>query len=138
MNRGFGQFCPVAMASEVFAERWTPIILRELLSGSHRFNEIHRSMPLISRALLARRLRELEAAGVVASVPAGTGRGREDRLIEAGQECRAAIGALGAWCQRWTKRVQPGNLDAGLLMWSIRRRIATDRLPARRIVVRVS
>ncbi|MBX3591780.1 MAG: helix-turn-helix transcriptional regulator [Burkholderiaceae bacterium] len=138
MNRGFGQFCPVAMASEVFAERWTPIILRELLSGSHRFNEIHRSMPLISRALLARRLRELEAAGVVASVPAGTGHGREYRLTEAGQEFRAAIDALGAWGQRWTKRVQPGNLDAGLLMWSIRRRIATDRLPARRIVVRFS
>ena len=65
MKKGFGQFCPVAMACEVFAERWTPIILRELFAGSHRFNEIHRCIPLMSRALLARRLRELEAAGVI-------------------------------------------------------------------------
>jgi DNA-binding HxlR family transcriptional regulator len=134
----FGQFCPVAMACEIFAERWTPIILRELLAGSHRFNEIHRCIPLISRALLARRLRELEAAGVITSAP-GTaggrgGRGRQYHLTEAGKEFRAAIDALGAWGQRWTIRIQPQNLDAGLLMWNVRRRIAMDRLPPQRVV----
>ncbi len=134
MSAGFGQFCPVAMACEVFAERWTPIILRELFSGSHRFNQIHRCIPLISRPLLARRLRELEAAGVISSTPSGRGRGRDYRLTDAGREFRAAIDALGTWGQRWTVRVQPRNLDPGLLMWNIRRRIATDRLPARRVV----
>jgi DNA-binding HxlR family transcriptional regulator len=135
---GFGQFCPVAMACEVFAERWTPIILRELLAGSHRFNEIHRCIPLISRALLVRRLRQLEAAGVITSTPGSAGgrggRGREYRLTDAGKEFRAAIEALGAWGQRWTVRIQPRNLDAGLLMWNVRRRIAVDRLPPQRVV----
>jgi DNA-binding HxlR family transcriptional regulator len=135
MKRGFGQFCPVAMACEVFAERWTPIILRELFAGSHRFNEIHRCMPLISRALLARRLRELEAAGVVTSKRAGNGRAGEYHLTEAGREFRAAIDALGTWGQRWTVRVQPQNLDAGLLMWNMRRRLALEALPARKTVL---
>ena len=134
MKGGFGQFCPVAVACEVFAERWTPIILRELFSGSHRFNEIHRCIPLISRALLARRLRDLEAAGVITSEERETGQGREYHLTESGKEFRAAIEALGNWGQRWTIRVQPQNLDAGLLMWNMRRRIAVDRLPERRVV----
>ena len=131
-----GQFCPVAVASEIFAERWTPIILRELLSGSHRFNEIHRCIPLISRPLLVRRLRDLEAAGVVRSTPPQKGKTREYHLTESGSEFRAAIEALGTWGQRWTVRVQPDNLDSGLLMWNIRRRIALDRLPERRVLVR--
>jgi DNA-binding HxlR family transcriptional regulator len=134
MKDGFGQFCPVAMACEVFAERWTPIILRELLAGSQRFNEIHRCIPLISRALLARRLRELEAAGVITRAQAGRGRAGEYRLTESGREFRAALEALGAWGQRWTVRIQPHNLDAGLLMWNLRRRIALDRLPPGRVV----
>ncbi|HET7198526.1 MAG TPA: helix-turn-helix domain-containing protein, partial [Burkholderiales bacterium] len=138
MAGGFGQFCPVAMACEVFAERWTPIILRELFAGSHRFNEIHRCIPLISRALLARRLRELEAAGVITSSAGGAGRGRDYRLNAAGREFRAALDALGAWGQRWTVRVQPKNLDPGLLIWNIRRRIALERLPARRVLAQVS
>lgn len=131
----FGQFCPVAVASEIFAERWTPIILRELLIGSHRFNEIHRCIPLISRPLLVRRLRELEKAGVVRSSAKQKGKPREYHLTDAGREFRAAIDALGAWGQRWTARVQRENLDSGLLMWNIRRRIALDRLPARRVLV---
>lgn len=138
MRDGFGQFCPVAMACEVFAERWTPIILRELIAGSHRFNEIHRCIPLISRALLARRLRELDAAGVITSVPSSRGRGREYHLSESGLEFRAAIEALGTWGQRWTARVQPQNLDAGLLMWNVRRRIARDKLPERRVIAHFS
>jgi DNA-binding HxlR family transcriptional regulator len=136
MQEGFGQICPVAMASEVFAQRWTPLILRELLSGSRRFNEIQRGVPLVSRALLARRLRALEAAGVVQASPLPGERAREYRLTEAGREFGAAIDCLGAWGQRWTVRVQSRNLDPGFLMWNVRRRIACDRLPARRIVVR--
>jgi DNA-binding HxlR family transcriptional regulator len=139
MNEGYGQFCPVSVACEVFARRWTPLILRELLAGSHRFNEIHRCIPLMSRALLARRLRELEAAGVISMAPGAAagkgGPGVEYHLTPAGREFRAALEALGAWGQRWAVRVQPHNLDPGLLMWNIRRRIAIDRLPPRRVVV---
>lgn len=136
MKSGFGQFCPVAVACEVFAERWTPIILRELLVGSHRFNQIQRGIPLISRPLLAQRLRDLEMAGVIISKPVAAGRGREYRLTDAGTEFRAIIEGLGEWGQRWTVRVNPRNLDAGLLMWNIRRRFPVERLPAQHVVVR--
>jgi DNA-binding HxlR family transcriptional regulator len=136
MKTGFGQFCPVAVACEVFAERWTPIILRELLAGSHRFNQIQRGIPLISRPLLAQRLRDLEMAGVIVSTPVPAGRGREYRLTDAGMEFRAVIEGLAVWGQRWTVRVNPRNLDAGLLMWNIRRRMPVERLPAQRVIVR--
>ena len=87
--KGYGQFCPVAVASEVFAQRWTPLIIRELCSGRSHFNEIHRGIPLISRTLLAERLRWLESAGVVASSAARAGRVREYRLTESGAEFKA-------------------------------------------------
>jgi DNA-binding HxlR family transcriptional regulator len=132
--RGYGQFCPVAVASELFAQRWTPLILRELLAGSRRFNQIQRGLPRISRTLLAQRLRELERAGALECVAADGG-GREYRLTPAGAELQPVIWALGVWGQRWTTRVDEQNLDAGLLMWSLRRTLAADRLPGRRIVV---
>lgn len=131
---GFGQFCPVAVACEIFAERWTPIILRELLSGSHRFNELHRHMPLMSRALLTSRLRALEDADVIRSTPRRKGRPREYHLTESGEEFRAAVEALGTWGQRWTVRVRPENLNAGLLMWNVRRRMALEQLPEHRVI----
>lgn len=134
--KGFGQFCPVAVACEVFSARWTPIILRELLAGSDRFNDLHRGIPLISRPLLARRLLDLEKAGVISRQPLSHGRGHRYRLTPAGEEFRAVIETLGAWGQRWTTRVERDNLDAGFLMWNMRRRIALQRLPARRVVVR--
>jgi DNA-binding HxlR family transcriptional regulator len=136
MRSGFGQFCPVAVASEVFAGRWTPILLRELLAGSQLFNEIHRGMPLISRALLARRLRELEGAGVITREALAKGRGHRYRLTAAGEEFRPVIESLAAWGQRWATRVDRRNLDPGLLMWNLRRRVALERLPPRRVVAR--
>ena len=135
MKAGYGQFCPVAVASQVFAERWTPIILRELFAGSEHFNQIHRGIPLISRALLARRLRELEAADVIVKEAVPGEKAHRYRLTEAGREFRPVIEALGTWGQRWTVRVQRENLDAGFLMWNIRRRIARELLPQRRVVV---
>jgi len=137
MKSGFGQFCPVAVACEVFAERWTPIILRELFAGAQQFNEIHRGVPLISRPLLARRLRGLEAAGVITREPPPAGRGHRYRLTEAGREFHSVIEGLGAWGQRWTVRVDRKNLDPGFLVWNMRRRIALDRLPPGRVVVRI-
>ncbi|HKP58583.1 MAG TPA: helix-turn-helix domain-containing protein [Polyangiales bacterium] len=137
MGVGFGQFCPVAIACEVFARRWTPLILRELFSGAEHFNEIQRGLPLLSRSLLARRLKELEAAGVVVVETKESGRGRRYRLTDAGKEFGPVIDGLGNWGQRWTLRVNPENLDPSWLMWNMRRRIARDRLPASRVVVRL-
>ena len=135
--KGYGQFCPVAVASEIFAERWTPLILRELFSGSHRFTEIRSGMPLISRTLLAQRLRELEDAGVIESAPLDGGRGREYRLTQAGEEFREVVDRLGAWGQKHVgHQFAPDNLDPSLLMWAMHRRVDTSRLPKPRVVVR--
>jgi DNA-binding HxlR family transcriptional regulator len=130
MRTVYGQFCPVAVASEVFAERWTPVILRELVLGSRRFNEIQRGVPRISRALLVKRLRELARNGVIATHDG------EYRLTPAGEELGEIVVQLGKWGQRWTAPVQRDTLDAGLLLWDIRRRIAVERLPEKRIVAR--
>jgi DNA-binding HxlR family transcriptional regulator len=133
---GYGQFCPIAVACETFAERWTPLILRELLAGARRFAEIRRCIPMISRTLLAQRLRELEEAGVVQSQPLARGRGREYRPTRAAEEFREVLERLGAWGQRWaTGQFDPENLDLALLMWNVSRRIDLPRLPARRVVV---
>ena len=133
---GHGQFCPVAVACEVFAHRWTPLILRELFAGSTHFNEIRRGLPLISKSLLAQRLRALEAAGVLTCVNSTDLKYPEYQLTPAGAEFKPVIESLGAWGQRWTTRVDPQNLDAELLMWNVRRRLAIDRLPAERTIVR--
>jgi DNA-binding HxlR family transcriptional regulator len=135
MKSGFGQICPVAVACEVFAQRWTPIILRELFAGAQHFNEIHRGIPVISRALLTQRLRSLEAHGVIARVSFPGRQGHGYCLTEAGREFGSVIEGLGAWGQRWTVRIEPDNLNPGFLMWNMRRRIALDRLPPRRVVV---
>jgi len=134
--KGYGQFCPVAKAAEIFAERWTPLVLRELVCGSHRFSHLHRGVPLMSRTLLAQRLAQLEDAGIVRSAARTKGRGREYFLTPAGEELRPVIERLGEWGQRWARsQVSADDLDPGLLMWDIRRRVNTDRLPDRRVVV---
>jgi DNA-binding HxlR family transcriptional regulator len=134
---GYGQFCPVAKASEVLAERWTPLVVRELLCGSHRFNALQRGLPLMSRSLLAKRLRELELAGVIERRPSGDGRGSEYHLTEAGEELRPIIMGLGAWGQRWARsEVSRADLDPRLLMWDMQRNIDTEALPPHRVVVR--
>ena len=135
--KGYGQFCPVAVASEIFAERWTPLILRELFSGSRRFSEIRSGMPLISRTLLTQRLRELEDVGVIESTALPAGRGREYRLTAAGEEFREVVERLGAWGQRHApKQFAPENLDPALLLWAMHRSIDVSRLPKPRVVAR--
>jgi DNA-binding HxlR family transcriptional regulator len=137
MTRGYGQFCPVAKASEVFAERWTPLVLRELLAGYHRFNDLRRGVPLMSRTLLAQRLKELEAAGIVRSVPKPAGMGNEYYLTEAGEAFRPILELLGGWGARWARgRFEMESLDASLLMWSVRRRINMAAVPEKQVVVR--
>jgi len=135
--KGYGQFCPVAKACEVVTERWTPLILRELLLGSRRFNELVQGVPQMSRTLLSQRLQGLEDAGVIRSVPRADGAGKEYQLTQAGRELRPIILQLGYWGQRWARRrLRPEDHDVALLMWDMRRRIERDALPEARVVVR--
>lgn len=133
--QSYGQFCPVARAAEVFGERWTPLVVRELLCGSTRFNDLRRGMPRISTTLLAQRLRKLEEIGVIEHVRAPGG--AEYRLTAAGEELRPIVMALGHWGARWVgSGLKRGELDVGLLMWDIRRFARRELFPAeRRIVV---
>lgn len=132
----YDQYCPVARATEILADRWTPLIVRELLQGSRRFGEIERGLPGISRSLLASRLRSLEDAGVLERLPGVHASAPEYHLSDGGRELEAVIAALGAWGVRWAfGEPRPEELDAGLLAWKIHQRIDRDRLPDRRTVI---
>ena len=115
---GYGQFCPVSKAAEIVCQRWTPLIVRELLVGSAHFNEIRRGVPTCSPALLSKRLKELELAGVVQRTATETG--TSYGLTEAGLELYPLIEGLGVWGQRWARsEYGPEDLDPGLLLWDI-------------------
>src|SRR5690348_15531341 len=125
-KRGYGQFCPIALASEVLAERWTPLVIRELLMGSVRFNDLQRGVPRMSSSLLARRLKELQHAGIIER-RRGAGAGFEYHLTPAGRELFPIIEKMGLWAQRWLRHelVDAANLDPDLLMWDIRRTVVS-------------
>ena len=130
----YGQYCTVARGAEVLGELWTPLVVRELLCGSHRFNDIHRGVPRMSATLLTQRLRKLEALGVIERrrVKAGW----EYHLTQAGEELRPVVVGLGHWGARWIgSRLKPKQLDAGFLMWDIRRFAQLDKFPAAQRVV---
>jgi len=137
MSTSYGQFCPVAKASEIFATRWTPLIVRELMAGAHSFNDIHRGVPLISRAVLAARLRELADNDVIERRPRVDGAGHEYRLTPAGEGLRAVMDALGQWGLAHTRdRIKRSDLDPALLIWGLRGRADLGALPHRRVVLR--
>lgn len=129
------QFCTVARGAEVLGELWTPLVVRELLCGSHRFNDIHRGVPRMSATLLSQRLRKLEAIGVLERRK--TGRTWEYHLTPAGEELRPIVVGIGEWGARWIgSRLRREQLDAGFLMWDIRRFARMEEFPAdRRVVV---
>lgn len=127
---GYGQYCPVALGAEVFAERWTPIILRNLLVGCERFGDILAGAPGLPRSVLASRLRRLERDGVVER----TERGRY-RLTVCGTELAEVGTALGVWGARW-REVRPEHLDPYLALWTLSRLIDVEELPQPRVVVR--
>ena len=134
--KSYGQFCPVAKACEIFGERWTPLVLRELICGSTRFNDLRRGVPLLSPTVLSDRLKALEKAGVVERRRSSTGKGIEYHLTVAGQEFKPIILALGEWGQRWARSdFRSGELDAGLLMWYVHRNVNADEFPPGRTVV---
>src|SRR3984893_7164709 len=137
MSASYGQFCPIAKASEVFATRWTPLIVRELMAGAHSFNDIHRGVPLISRAVLVARLRELQDPGGIQRRNPPAAAGHEYCLTPAGEGLHAVMAALGQWGVTYTQdRIKRSDLDPALLIWGLRRRVDMNALPDRRVVLR--
>lgn len=129
----YGQFCPVAKAMELLDERWTMLVVRELLAGSTRFNDLRRGNPRMSPALLSKRLRTLERAGVVERRVEGS---RSSYVLtSSGEELRPAVEALAAWGIRWIGDLGEEDLDPHLLLWDIRRTIQLDTWPRGRTVV---
>ncbi len=133
----YGQFCPIAQAAEVLTERWTPLVIRELaLTGSRRFNDIQRGVPLMSSSLLTKRLRQLERAGIVERKQRLDGKGTEYHLTQAGAELGPVVAQMGTWSERWLRRpILEEMPDTGLLMWWVRGTVKTDELPERRTVI---
>jgi DNA-binding HxlR family transcriptional regulator len=132
----YRQYCPVARASEILADRWTPLIVRELLAGSQHFNEIERGLPGISRSLLVSRLRHLEDRGVIERQQHQRPNRIEYSLTEAGRDLQRVIERLGEWGVRWAfGEPKPEELDPGVLLWKMRQRVDRSRLPAGRTVI---
>jgi DNA-binding HxlR family transcriptional regulator len=133
----YGQFCPVAKALEVVGTRWTPLVLRELLAGSRRFSDVQRGVPLMSRALLAQRLRELGEAGLIVATEKQEGRGHEYQLTESGAAVQPVLEALGDWGVRYAQgRIGPEDCDPAQMCWAMRRHGDRSALPDRRFVIR--
>ena len=131
----YGQFCPVAMAAEIFCSRWTALILREMVVGTRRFNDIRRGVPRMSPTLLSKRLVEMREAGIVREVLSPKG-GKEYELTEAGEDLKPIVMALGFWGQRWVEsKVSLKNLDPSLLMWDMRRWLDPKPLPKKRCTI---
>jgi DNA-binding HxlR family transcriptional regulator len=134
--RTYGQFCPIARASEILAERWTPIILRNLFFGCTTFNEIAAGAPLLSLALLTKRLRELERAGVIEISPKPDGHGSVYEPTEAGWELESVLHAMGGWADKWMD-VTFQHSDPDVVLWSwCQTFLRHDQLPEGRVVVR--
>jgi DNA-binding HxlR family transcriptional regulator len=132
---GYGQFCSMARAQELLGGRWTLLIVREILSGSHRFNDIRRGIPRISRTMLSERLKALTFAGAVTR--ADGPHGPEYALTEAGQEIAAMVGALGTWGQRWlSRKPDKEDIDLDPLLHDMARRVRFAELPSDPFVVR--
>ena len=136
MEGSYGQFCPVAMAAEIVCSRWTALILRELLCGTTRFNDLRRGVPRMSPTLLSKRLKELEQAGVIATRPTGQAGIVEYVLTESGEDLREVVMTLGTWGHRWVEsKVSLKNLDPSLLMWDMRRWLRLTPEPQGRQVI---
>ena len=135
-NASYHQFCPVAMAAEILCTRWTMVLVRELVAGSTRFNDLRRGVPKMSRTLLAQRLRELETAGIVERRPVPGTQNVDYVLTPSGQDLFPVVEAFGLWGQKWVKsNPSLNNLDVSLLMWDMRRNIDPTPLPGKRTVL---
>jgi DNA-binding HxlR family transcriptional regulator len=133
--RAYGQFCPVARTAELFAERWTPIIVRNLLNGCGTYTEIRQVAPGIPTAMLAQRLDTLERAGIVRRQPVGSGRGSSYQLTDKGRELKAVCDAMGTWGARWLE-IEPHHMDPAYVLWATAKLVDVAKLPDRTVVVR--
>ncbi len=132
----YGRFCPVALASEVLADRWTLLIVRELVLGNTRFNDIARGLPGISRSLLVQRLRHLERKGVVELWPSPTGKGHEYHLTAAGKDLEPVVDVVGRWAVAWLfDDLRPHEVEPVQLTWWLHRRMDEERFPPGRVVI---
>lgn len=138
-TNGYGQYCPISVAAEVMAQKWTPLVLRGLFCGARRYNEISKSVPRMSSALLSQRLKELEFSGIIKRIDAENSKSVEYHLTEAGEELFPVLDRMGAWAQKWLRReiTKDENLDPDVLMWELRQiRAAPDDAIKRRRVAR--
>ena len=127
----YGEYCPIAMGAEAIGDRWTPLILRELICGSQRFSDIHRGIPRMSRTLLAQRLKQLERTGIVERRPGPT-----YHLTPAGADLEQVVWGIGDWAMQWLfGDPAKEHLDGAHLMWRVRQRIVSEEMPDRRVVV---
>ena len=133
--RTYGQYCPIARGAEIFAERWTPLIIRNLYLGCGSFSEILEGAPGLSRTLLSHRLKQLERLGIVKSEPKSDGRGHHYELTSAGHDLFKVCQSLGEWGARWLE-IAPENLDPFVALWSMCNALRRERLPDRRVVIR--
>ena len=133
--RTYGQYCPIARGAEIFAERWTPLIIRNLHLGCGSFSEILEGAPGLSRTLLSQRLKQLERLGVVDSALKPDGRGHHYELTSAGHNLFTVCQSLGEWGARWLE-IAPEHLDPFVALWSMCNALRRDRLPDRRVVIR--
>jgi DNA-binding HxlR family transcriptional regulator len=132
----YGQYCPIARAAEIVGDRWTLLIVRDLLTGTRHFNDLERGLPGISRALLAQRLRRLQRMGVIEKRQTANGRRTEYRPTRAGEELQAVINSLLIWGAKWSfGEPRSDELDPLLLLWWMRDRVRVDQLPQARVVV---
>ena len=133
----YGQFCPVSKAAEVLFEKWTVLIVRELLMGTARFNDFQHAISKISPTLLTKRLKTLEEKGVIVRKQVSGRRGYEYRLTPAGKELEPLLENIAVWGMRWARgQMSDDELDVELLMWEIQRRIQTKNLPGGETVIR--
>ncbi len=135
----YGQFCPVAKAAEVFCERWTPLILRDLALGATRFSELQRGVPLASPSLLSHRLKQLEKEGIVERRRSASARSWTYHLTNAGRDLVPIVMSLGVWGQKWSRReLARHEIDLGLLLWAIERGANPEAFGRERTVVQLT
>lgn len=132
---GYGQYCPLALAAEVLCERWNLLILRRIIDGCRRFNDIHQGVPKISATLLSRRLQALEHAGLIRIEPAAEGRGHRYEPLPACLELEPISNTIAVWGQRWARDMTREDLDPEFLLYSMHRRLDSSRMPPGRTVI---
>lgn len=138
MTSNHADYCPISIGVEVLGDRWTPLVIRELMVGAHGFNDIHRGIPRISRTLLAQRLRHLERIGLVERTAAAPGKAGRYELTEAGNAITPVVWAMGHWAAEWVfGEPNADDLDGLSLIWRLHQHAIPDKLPTTRTIVHV-